>query len=79
MNDRVSIALNLPVVATYNLRSLMPNIRNLRTDLLERKIDLAFLQEIWEQSENTDHIHEIEEMLEIRQIAVYFKSTKTKS
>ena len=57
MNDRVSIALNLPVVATYNLRSLMPNIRNLRTDLLERKIDLAFLQEIWEQSENTDHIH----------------------
>ena len=43
----------------------MPKINNLKTDILERKIDLAFLQEIWEQSENTDNMKEIETMLEI--------------
>ena len=43
----------------------MPKIHNLRTDIKERKVDVAFLQEIWEQSDNADHSKEIEDMLEI--------------
>ena len=43
----------------------MPKIHNLRTDIKERKVDVAFLQEIWEQSDNSDHNQEIEEMLEL--------------
>ena len=43
----------------------MPKINSLKTDILKRNVDLAFLQEIWEQSENEYHIHEIETMLEI--------------
>ena len=43
----------------------MPKIDNFKTDILERKVDVAFLQEVWEQSSNLDHIHEIEQMLEI--------------
>ena len=32
-------ALNLPSVATYNMRSVFPKISNLKNDLLERAID----------------------------------------
>ena len=54
----------MPVVATYNMRSLFPKIGNLKTDILERSIDCAFLCEIWEKSEKKDHQMQIEEMLE---------------
>ena len=63
--DKISAALNLPTVATYNLRSLFPKVESLKTDLLERKIDVGFLTEIWEQSHNTEHMFEIEKMLEM--------------
>ena len=43
----------------------MPKINSLKTDILERNVDLALLQEILEQSENEYHMHEIETMLEI--------------
>ena len=36
-DDRTNSALNMPVVATYNMRSLFPKIGNLKTDILERK------------------------------------------
>ena len=42
--DKIHSALNLPIVATYNLRSLLPKVKSLRTDLIEREIDVAFLQ-----------------------------------
>ena len=64
-NDSVTAAINLPIVATYNLRSLAPKIQSLKNDVLERMIDLGFLQEIWEQSENKSHQFEIEKLLEI--------------
>ena len=48
--DKITAALSLPTAATYNLRSLFPKIESLKTDLLERKIDVSFLTEIWEQS-----------------------------
>ena len=38
----------------------MPKINHLKTDILERGVDLAFLQEVWEQVDNTDHMNEIE-------------------
>ena len=63
--DRVSTALSLPIVATYNLRSLMPKVNSLKTDIIERSIDIAFLQEIWEQGEDKNHQNEIKKMLEI--------------
>ena len=63
--DKITAALSLPTVATYNLRSLFPKIESLKTDLLERKIDVGFLSEIWEQTHNSDHRFEIEKMLEI--------------
>ena len=58
-------AVNLPSVATYNMRSVFPKISNLKDDLIERSIDCAFLVEIWEKTENKKHQHEIEKMLEI--------------
>ena len=63
--DKITAALSLPTVATYNLRSLFPKVGNLTTDILERKIDVGFCQEIWEQSNKKEHKFEIEKMLEM--------------
>ena len=63
--DKITAALSLPKVATYNLRSLFPKIGNLTTDILEREIDVAFCTEIWEQEHNKEHQFEIEKLLEI--------------
>ena len=41
--DKITAALNLPTVATYNLRSLFPKVESLKKDLLERKVDVGFL------------------------------------
>ena len=63
--DKIAAALNLPIVATYNLRSMIPKLKSLKIDILERSVDLGFLQEIWEQEDNKDHQFEIEKMLEM--------------
>ena len=63
--DKITAAISLPTVATYNCRSLFPKIESLKTDLLERKIDVGFLVEIWEQKQNFEHKFEVEKMLEI--------------
>ena len=63
--DKISAALCLPTVASYNLRSLFPKIRSLKIDLIERKVDVGFLSEIWEQKQNCEHQFEIEKMLEL--------------
>ena len=67
--DKIMAALSLPTVATYNCRSKVPKIGNLKTDILERKIDCAFLTEIWEQEDNRNHQYEIEKMLELSGLA----------
>ena len=46
--DQLNIIINLPVIASYNLRSMMPKLQSLKTDILERNVDIALLQEIWE-------------------------------
>ena len=58
--DKISIAHNLPTVASYNLRSFLPKKESLITDILERSIDCGFLQEIWEAEDNKDFQLEIE-------------------
>ena len=63
-NDRITSALNLPTLATYNCRSLFPKLGNVRTDILERSIDVAFLCEIWQKKENKNHQAQIETLLE---------------
>ena len=63
--DKISSALRLPTVATYNCCSLFPKIESLKTDLLERNIDCGFLSEVWEQTHNSEHQFEIEKMLEM--------------
>ena len=63
--DKISAAMSIPIVATYNLRSLFPKVGNLKTDMLERKVDCAFLSEIWENANSKEHQYEIEKMLEI--------------
>jgi hypothetical protein len=64
-NDRTCTALNLPTVASYNLRSLFPKVGNFKTDMIERKVDCAFVSEVWEQSEDKGHLAEIEKMLQM--------------
>ena len=66
--DRNQTALSLPTIATYNLRSLLPKVNSLKTDILERQIDIAFLQEIWEDSENSNFQEEIEKMYQLNNL-----------
>ena len=62
--DRISSAVHLPTIATYNMRSIFPKIGNVKTDILERGISCGFFSEIWEKSEKKNHKFEIENMLE---------------
>ena len=73
--DKISAAVNLPTVATYNCRSLFPKVESLKTDLMERQIDLGFLTEIWEQKQNIEHKFEIEKMLEMSGLQ-YFSTAR---
>ena len=62
--DKLTSAQYLPVVATYNCRSIFPKLGNIKKDILERNIQAGFCCEIWEQKENKNHQLEIENMLE---------------
>ena len=77
--DKITAALSLPKVATYNLRSLFPKIGNLTTDILEREIDLSFCTEIWENENKKEHKFEIEKMLEISGLKYISTSRKPNS
>ena len=62
--DKITSALYMPAVATYNCRSIFPKLGNLKRDLIERNIQAAFCCEIWEKAESKQHQYAIEEMLE---------------
>ena len=66
-----STTLNLPTVATFNLRSLPPKIQSLKCDIIERNVDVAFLQEIWEKNGNESFTSEIEKMFELQGLRYY--------
>ena len=63
--DKIITALDLPVVASYNCRSLFPKLDSFKTDIIERQIDCSFISEVCEQSENKQHSAEIEKMLQM--------------
>ena len=73
--DKITAAVSLPSIATYNVRSFLPKAGNTVTDILERNIDCAFLQEIWEDSENKNHQEQVEKMLELNGLK-YFSSAR---
>ena len=50
------------------MRSFFPKHNNFCQDMEERDVDVAFLSEVWERSENKKHQYKIEEMLELRGI-----------
>ena len=77
--DKIYAALCLPTVATYNLRSMIPKIGSLTTDILERRIDCAFLTEIWENEDNQNHQFEIEKLLELHGLQYISSSRKPNS
>ena len=74
--DKIDVALNLPIVASYNMRSLFPKIQNFTTDILERNIDVAFVTEIWENAENINHQSEIDKMFEVNGLKYISSSRK---
>ena len=76
---KFEIALNLPTVASYNVRSLFPKIGRFKTDMIERGISVSFVSEIWEQSENKEHAHEIETMLEMDELTYISTSRPSKT
>ena len=61
---RFDVALNLPTIAAYNVRSLFPKIKNFKIDMFERALDVASVSEVWEKSEKKEHAFEAEKMLE---------------
>ena len=63
-NNKLLYSQSLPIISVSNMRSLMPKIKNFKIDVLERKIGLALLSEIWEKKGNKKHKFEIEKMLQ---------------
>ena len=71
---KFEIALNLPTIAAYNMRSIFPKIENFKIDMLERAVDVAFVSEVWEKKEKKEHNLEIEKMLEFDGLQYLSKS-----
>ena len=66
------------LIATYNLRSLKPRIQSLKNDILERSVDVSFLQEIWEKIDDINIQQEFEKMLELEGLQ-YFSNPRPKN
>ena len=64
-DNRITVAQFLPKIVTYNVRSLIPKIRSVAADILERESDLIFLTEIWQKEDDKKHQYKIEELLEL--------------
>ena len=62
-------ALSLPVITSYNCRSIWGKLESFSDDMHERDCSLSFLSEIWEKRESAKHRKKIEEMLEVKNIA----------
>ena len=55
-SDKISAAAHLPTVATYNMLSLFQKVRNVTTDILERRITVGFFSETWK-NQRINHIN----------------------
>ena len=67
-DNRKLVALTLPKVVNYNMRSLFPKYENLAQDVHERESDLIFLTEVWEKKENKRHQFKLETLYEMKGI-----------
>ena len=67
--NRCVEALSLPVILSYNMRSIWGKLANFAEDVHERSGEIIFLCEVWEKSENKKHQRKIEELLEMKQIS----------
>ena len=63
--NRAEAALGLPVITTNNLRSMIPKIKSLKADIIERNVDISFLQEIWEQSDSDNFKMKLKQCLSL--------------
>ena len=63
--NRAEAALGLPVITTNNLRSMMPKIKSVKADIIERNVDISFLQEIWEQSDSDNFKMKLKQCLSL--------------
>ena len=61
-------SLSLPVISSYNMRSLFPKLNSFVDDFNDRGIGVSFLSEIWEKSNNKKHQEKLQEMLETKGI-----------
>jgi hypothetical protein len=64
-NNKIEASSYLPIVGVTNFRSLAPKINNVKTDILEREIDLILCSETWQKDSNRRLNADIETMLEI--------------
>ena len=62
-------ALSLPVISSYNLRSIWGKLNSFSDDMHERDCSVSFLSEVWEKRESIKHKKKIEEMLEMKNIS----------
>ena len=53
--NRCIEALSLPVILSYNMRSVWGKLKNFSEDVHERSGEVIFLCEVWEKSENKKH------------------------
>ena len=67
-DNKVLQGVSLPKLSVYNMRSLLPKVESLGTDMLNRSCSLSFLTEVWTKSENKKHLYKIEELFELRGI-----------
>ena len=56
----------MPRILCYNMRSLMPKLKNFGLDMHDRDSDISFLTEVWEKAENKRHQLKIEELFEMK-------------
>ena len=72
-----AIAHHLPVLTVSNVRSLFPKIGNVKTDMLERQVDVNLCCEIFEKTGSKKQKDEIEKMLEMEGFK-YFSTPRPK-
>ena len=54
-DEGLVLALSLPTISLYNMRSLWAKARSLADDIAFRHTDICFLTEVWQKSESKKH------------------------
>ena len=65
-DNRTLLALSLPSIFVTNHRSFFPKCKNFLDEMFELNMQLGLHSEIWEDKENKNHQHMIEEAFELQ-------------